>query len=52
MTSELGKVMVCPECKKSDFKVIDKVDYNVEVIECLNCGWQGTTDELVSRESE
>ena len=42
------KVLVCPECRDcANFKVLDKLDYNVESLECINCGWIGESDDLI-----
>ena len=45
--------LVCPECKHGDHLWdIDRIDYDVWVIRCGNCGWEGTSDDLVFKEVE
>lgn len=40
--------LVCPVCGSPYFAVLDKLDYNLEALKCMNCGWDGTTDDLVN----
>jgi hypothetical protein len=43
--------LVCPVCMNGDHLWdIDRIDYDVWVIRCANCGWVGTSEELFDKE--
>ena len=44
-------VRVCPICHCDDIRTVDQFDYGVWVVVCDNCGWDGTTDDLVPKEA-
>ena len=45
----MAEIEVCPECGNDDFDTLDKVDYEVYVLNCRNCGWTGDSDQLVKK---
>jgi Zn ribbon nucleic-acid-binding protein len=43
---------VCPNCKSGDYLCTnDQLDYDVWSLNCANCGWEGTSDDLVLKEA-
>ena len=44
---------VCPVCKSGDYLCTnDQIDYDVWSLNCANCGWEGTSDDLVQKEPD
>jgi len=44
MSVFIGK---CPVCDFEYYRSDAKLDHGAEAIECWNCGWKGTTDDLI-----
>ena len=38
---------VCPKCGRDDFNTLEGIELDTVAIECTNCHWDGTTEELV-----
>ena len=42
--NQMSFTAVCPACGSDDMESMDKIDYAVWAVKCVNCGWEGTVE--------
>ena len=41
------KIAKCPVCGSKEVYVVDQIDYEVLGMQCIDCLWDGTSDDLI-----
>ena len=42
----------CPMCHSTNIDVVDELDYGEYAVVCLNCGWEGSSSEMITEIKE